>query len=148
VFGRSEYALVTGAHPSKRWGQIRKAALSMFYGRGYYVTRMQQIARLVDIRASSLYNHVRSKQELLVDIMGAPCATCRPCSPWRRPRVPARLRLRRAMGAHLCYYASHRREVRIGNREIPIWNRPRSRLFSNFGTRTCRAGGALSKRIA
>jgi AcrR family transcriptional regulator len=110
---------MTGPDPSGRRGQIREAALRMFSERGYYGTGMEEIAKLVGIRASSLYNHMRSKQELLADIMESTMrdllgefavATASGCP---------RLRLRRAMEAHVRYHATHRRGVRIGNREIP-----------------------------
>ena len=41
----------------------------LFSQRGYYGTGMEDIAAEVGLRASSLYNHVRSKQELLAAIM-------------------------------------------------------------------------------
>jgi AcrR family transcriptional regulator len=85
---------------------------------------MEDIARLVGMRASSLYNHVYSKQELLASIMvttmrqllvgfGQATATGSPTE-----------QLRAAMEAHVRYHGTHRREVRVGNREIASLDEP------------------------
>ena len=60
----------TGSVRSRR-AEICDAALSVFAERGYHGTSMEEIARVVGMRASSLYNHVSSKQELLAGIMVA-----------------------------------------------------------------------------
>jgi AcrR family transcriptional regulator len=54
---------------SGRQAEIREAALRRFYERGYHATSLKEIARDVDLRAPSLYNHIDSKQRLLQDIM-------------------------------------------------------------------------------
>lgn len=105
-----------------RKAEIRAAALTLFAERGYHGTGMEDIAAVVGIRASSLYNHVPSKQLLLVDIMRTTMlelltrfdqatAVAGPTDP--------RAALRAAMEAHVRYHGTHRRDVRIGNREIP-----------------------------
>jgi len=110
--------------PRTRKAQIGDAALTMFAERGYHGTGMEDIARLVGMRASSLYNHVYSKQELLASIMvttmrellvgfGVATAVESPND-----------QLRAAMEAHVRYHATHRRQVRIGNREIASLEQP------------------------
>lgn len=47
---------------------ILEAAALLFRDRGYSATSMRDLAEAVDLRASSLYNHIDSKQELLKDI--------------------------------------------------------------------------------
>jgi AcrR family transcriptional regulator len=78
---------------------------------------MEDIAAVVGIRGSSLYNHVSSKQELLADIM---VTTMRDLLyEFEKATVdgdPA-ARLRNAMQAHVRYHGTHRPAVRIGNRE-------------------------------
>src|ERR1700742_2367778 len=58
-----------GGKLSGRKAEIREAGLTLFADRGYHGTAMEDIAVVVGIRASSLYNHVPSKQLLLVDVM-------------------------------------------------------------------------------
>jgi AcrR family transcriptional regulator len=110
-----------------RKADIREAALTLFAERGYHGTGMEDIAALVGIRASSLYNHVPSKQLLLVDIMrttmqelllGFDQAIA--VAGEDDPRAGLRL----AMEAHVRYHGTHRRDARIGNREIPSLEEP------------------------
>lgn len=48
---------------------VRSAALTLFAERGYRATTMADIGAAVGIRGPSLYRHVRSKQDLLAEIM-------------------------------------------------------------------------------
>src|ERR1700689_1565375 len=98
---------------------ISDAALRLFSERGYQATTMEDLGAVLGIRGPSLYKHVRSKQDLLVEIMlntmnslvnnqiaaldaGGTVAT----------------RLRRTVEAHVRYHAAHRDEAFVGNREI------------------------------
>lgn len=47
---------------------ILKAASSLFHERGYKAASMRDLAERVGVEAASLYNHIRSKSELLHDI--------------------------------------------------------------------------------
>lgn len=47
---------------------IVKAAASLFHERGYKAASMRDLAERVGVEAASLYNHIRSKSELLHDI--------------------------------------------------------------------------------
>ena len=47
---------------------IIKAAASLFHERGYKAASMRDLAEKVGVEAASLYNHIRSKSELLHDI--------------------------------------------------------------------------------
>jgi AcrR family transcriptional regulator len=105
--------------PSARREQIREAALSAFAERGYHGTGMEDIAQVVGMRASSLYNHVSSKQELLADIMIQTMRDLLDAFATATSSGAPAQRLGQAMDAHVRYHATHRRDVRIGNREIP-----------------------------
>lgn len=48
---------------------IHREALALFYARGYEATTLREIADAVGITVGSLYNHISSKQELLVNLM-------------------------------------------------------------------------------
>lgn len=47
---------------------IREAAAQLFRDRGYPATSMRDLAEAVNLKASSLYNHIASKEELLKEI--------------------------------------------------------------------------------
>jgi AcrR family transcriptional regulator len=79
---------------------------------------MEDIARQVGLSASSLYNHVSSKQSLLAEIMVGTMNEL--LTDFERVTeygtTPERLRL--AMESHVRYHATHQRDVRVGNREV------------------------------
>jgi AcrR family transcriptional regulator len=45
--------------------EILKAAAVLFHHRGYKATTLHEVAKAVNMEAPSLYNHIKSKQELL-----------------------------------------------------------------------------------
>lgn len=47
---------------------IFTAAAKLFRDRGYQATSMRDLAHAVDLKASSLYNHIGSKEEILKEI--------------------------------------------------------------------------------
>lgn len=49
--------------------EILEAAAQIIRVKGFHATSMQDIARAVDLRKASLYYHVNSKQEILVDLL-------------------------------------------------------------------------------
>ena len=52
-------------HPKER---IKEAAISLFSERGYSATTMRQIAKRAGLAPGSLYNHVKRKSDLLLEI--------------------------------------------------------------------------------
>jgi len=103
---------------------IREAALTLFAERGYHATSMEDIGRLVGVRGPSLYNHLKSKPEILVDIMVTTMRELNEEFDRATGSGSPTHRVRKAMEAHVRYHAVHPREVRIGNREIPSLERP------------------------
>jgi AcrR family transcriptional regulator len=102
-----------------RTADIRAAALRLFTQRGYAATTMADIGAGVGIRGPSLYKHVASKQDLLVqimiDTMDALLAAHRAAVATTTDPVE---RLRRAVDAHVRYHARNRLEAFVGAREI------------------------------
>ncbi len=49
--------------------EIRNVSATLFKERGYSAVTMRDIAQVMDIKAASLYNHIKSKQEILVLII-------------------------------------------------------------------------------
>lgn len=111
--------------PSARSVDVREAALTLFAERGYHGTSMKDIAAALQLRAPSLYNHVSAKQEILrdvmVDTMNNLLKVVRSAISGTEDTV---LQLRRAAEAHVRFHARHKREVRIGNYEIPALEQP------------------------
>ena len=48
---------------------VRDAATTLFAEKGYHGTALSEVAAHLRIRTPSLYNHMRSKQELLAEIV-------------------------------------------------------------------------------
>ena len=55
--------------------RILDAALELFVERGYLGTTMDDIGAAVDIKGPSLYKHVRSKHDLLAELMSRSIAS-------------------------------------------------------------------------
>ncbi|MHA6627244.1 TetR/AcrR family transcriptional regulator [Pseudonocardia sichuanensis] len=102
-----------------RTAEIRAAALELFTRLGYEATTMADIGAAVGVRGPSLYKHVASKQDLLVQIM---TGTMDALLDAHRAAVATTTdpveRLRRAVDAHVRYHARHRMEAFVGTREI------------------------------
>jgi AcrR family transcriptional regulator len=54
---------------SARKTEILSTAAKLFRERGYSAVSMRDIAQALNIKAASLYNHIKSKQEILVSIV-------------------------------------------------------------------------------
>ncbi|RFC77258.1 TetR/AcrR family transcriptional regulator [Streptomyces sp. AcE210] len=107
------------ASPADRRSAIRQAALQLFAAQGYRSTTMADIGAAVGIRGPSLYKHVASKRELLVEIM---IGTMEQLIADNAAAVAGvddvHEQLRRSVEAHIRYHARHRLEAFVGNREI------------------------------
>tara|TARA_B110000503_G_C7148060_1_gene413869 strand:- start:1968 stop:2540 length:573 start_codon:yes stop_codon:yes gene_type:complete len=55
--------------PLDRKTEIINCAAQLFKEKGYSAVTMRDIAQALDIKAASLYNHIKSKQEILVLIV-------------------------------------------------------------------------------
>jgi AcrR family transcriptional regulator len=114
-----------------RHAEILVAALELFATIGYRATTMAQIGDRIGIRGPSLYKHVASKQEMLVEIMVGMMTEL-----LRRQRAAldaggdVRARLERITAVHVQYHAEHRYEAFVGHREIDSLEEPeRSRIL-------------------
>ncbi len=121
---------------SSRRDEIIQAALELFATRGYRATTMADIGERLGIRGPSLYKHVGSKQELLVEIMHS-TMDCRISD--HRAAVATtsdvRSQLRCAVEAHVHYNACHREEAFVGTREIDRLEAPHRRKIVAKRTR-------------
>jgi AcrR family transcriptional regulator len=108
----------TEARPAVTAGAVLDAALTLFAELGYHGTAVSQIAASLGIRTSSLYNHTRSKQDLLEAIIGR---TVDGVLDDFRTAVDGLSdpveRLRRATRVYALRHATHRREALVANRD-------------------------------
>jgi AcrR family transcriptional regulator len=105
--------------PGGRLADVRDAALTLFAQWGYHGTTMSQIAEAVGMRVPSLYSHIRSKQDLLAEVMLA--TTEHVWADYVRAvadRETASGQLRAAIEVYVHRHATHRREAVVVNRDI------------------------------
>lgn len=91
----------------------------LFERHGYEATTLRQVATEVGITIGSLYNHMSSKEELLVEILGGVLDDLLVAHERATAEISDPLeRLRAALELHIRFHATHAREVFIGNTEI------------------------------
>ncbi|QJY49953.1 TetR/AcrR family transcriptional regulator [Pseudonocardia broussonetiae] len=97
---------------------VLDAALTVFTARGYHGTALSQIAADLGIRTPSLYNHMRSKQELLERIVERTLDEVLADFEQAVHGVTDPVeRLRRAVRVYALRHATHRREALVVNRD-------------------------------
>ena len=130
-----------------RRDEIVQAALELFAAKGYRVTTMTDIGLLLGIRGPSLYKHIASKQELLVEIMRS---TMDRLISDHRAAVATNskvdVQLRRAVEAHVRFHAHHTDEAFVGTREINSLEEPYRRKIVAQRSRYERSFRALIER--
>jgi AcrR family transcriptional regulator len=98
---------------------IREEAAKLFFERGYDATSLRQVASAVGLMVGSLYNHIDSKEHLLLQIMGGIIDDLLDSA---RKAVAvdgdAVDKLQAALDAHLRFHAERAQEVFIGNAEL------------------------------
>jgi AcrR family transcriptional regulator len=110
---------LSGHPPADRSEQVRTSALELFAAQGYRATTVDEIGARVGIRGPSVYKHVRSKQELLVDIVvGTTDALLAAQRVAVRSAGDVREQLRLAVEAHVRFHAEHPREAFVAGREV------------------------------
>lgn len=105
--------------PGARRERILDAALVLFVERGYAGTTMDDVGAAVGMRGPSLYKHVRSKQELLAELMSRAIHAVQAAHDAAVATTDDEVeRLRRAMEAHVRFHARHRLDAYLANREL------------------------------
>jgi AcrR family transcriptional regulator len=107
-----------GARPAVTADAVLDAALTLFAERGYHGTAVSQIAASLGIRTPSLYNHMRSKQDLLEAIIGRTVDGVLDDFQTAVDELSDPVeRLRRAIRVYALRHATHRREALVANRD-------------------------------
>ena len=104
---------------------VLDAALTLFAQRGYHGTALSEVAEALGIRTPSLYNHMRSKHDLLHTITVRTLTEVRADFDAAVEGVtdPAE-RLRRATRVYALRHATHRREALVVNRDATSLDEP------------------------
>lgn len=100
---------------------IRDGAAKLFFERGYDATTLRQVASSAGLKVGSLYNHIDSKEHLLLQIMGGIIddllerVTVAVSAVENGDSVD---RLQAALAEHITFHAERAQEVFIGNAEL------------------------------
>lgn len=103
-----------GSHGPKTMEAIREAGLHLIYRHGYEAMSLRQLAAEVGLQVGSLYNHIRTKQDLLFDLVKTHMETLREHldAAIDHPGDAATL-LRDFITFHVTYHLQRRQEVFI-----------------------------------
>jgi AcrR family transcriptional regulator len=103
-----------GSHGPTTMAAIREAGLQLIYTRGYEAMSLRQLAAEVGLQVGSLYNHIRTKQDLLFDLVKTHMETLaeRLDQAIGHPGDPV-ARLRDFVAFHVTYHIERKREVFI-----------------------------------
>jgi AcrR family transcriptional regulator len=130
-----------------RRDEIMQAALELFAAKGYRATTMADIGLHLGIRGPSLYKHIVSKQELLVEIMQT--TMDRLIGDYRAAIATSAdidVQLRRAVEAHVRFHSHHSEEAFVGTREINSLDEPHRRKIVAARSRYARGFRELIER--
>ncbi|WIM67626.1 TetR/AcrR family transcriptional regulator [Corynebacterium breve] len=117
----------------QRREQIAAAALTLFDQLGYHGTGMGDIAEAVGMRASSLYNHFGSKQELLAEVAISGMeemlrANARSLAGVTAPQD----KLATAMKTHVLFHTTRAQHARVVNTQIGNLEEPASNVVKQL----------------
>ena len=99
---------------------IRRAGLRLIYRRGFEAMSLRELAAEVGIQAASLYNHIRTKQDLLFDLVREHMEALLTQTDAALDKAPAGAaeRLRAFIAHHVLYHLEKKQEVFIANFEL------------------------------
>ncbi|MDQ4490098.1 TetR/AcrR family transcriptional regulator [Sinomonas sp. ASV486] len=99
---------------------IREEAAKLFFERGYNATSLRDVAAAVGLKVGSLYNHIESKEDLLLQIMGGIIDDLleQARQALAEATGDAVDRLQAVLGAHLRLHTERAQTVFIGNTEL------------------------------
>ena len=121
-------ALTPGEETAKA---IREAAVRVIAKHGFQAASLREIAKEVGIRAPSLYNHIKSKENLLFGLLKEPLrAMIAEYSMLTKGITDPVTRLQLFTQVHLNFHLNSRLEVFIGNMELRSLSGPHYRAIT------------------
>jgi AcrR family transcriptional regulator len=99
---------------------IRRVGLRLIYRRGFEAMTLRELAAEVGIKAASLYNHIRTKQDLLFDLIRDHMESLLAQTDAALAKAPAGAmeRLRAFIAHHVMYHLEKKQEVFVANFEL------------------------------
>ncbi len=101
---------------------IRRAAQHLFATNGFEATTMREIAAAVGIRAASLYNHFKSKEDILWDLTATALSDLESSQSEALAAIPESAepaqQLRAFVVAHVVFHAVNSEKAALVNREM------------------------------
>lgn len=98
---------------------IRREAARSFAEHGYEATSLRQVAADVGIKVGSLYNHITSKEDLLLSVMGGTMDELNAdMAVAMKGKVTPLEKLIAFVECHIRFHAEHAQQVFIGNTEL------------------------------
>jgi TetR/AcrR family transcriptional regulator, cholesterol catabolism regulator len=109
---------------------IREEAAKLFFARGYDATSLRQVAAAVGLKVGSLYNHIASKEDLLLQVMGGIIDDLLDLQQKALDTEGDVIeKLRAVLDCHLRFHAERAQEVFIGNAELRSLPEPDRRVI-------------------
>ncbi len=99
--------------------KIRKAAINLFYKKGYFAASMSEIASATGIRKSSIYHHYANKEDILADIFKSTMDDLHASLEKSLNSVEgAEERMRAAIRCHIRFHIQRQKEAIIADSEL------------------------------
>ncbi len=110
----------TGSNGPRTAAAIRRVGLRLIYRRGYEAMSLRELAGEVGIQAASLYNHIRTKQDLLFDLIREHMDNLLAKTDTALAEAPAGASgpLRAFIAHHVIYHLEKKQEVFVANFEL------------------------------
>jgi AcrR family transcriptional regulator len=122
---------IAGSSGEKTAALIRRAALRLIHRQGFAAMNLRELAAEVGISPASLYNHMRTKQDLLFDLVHDHMTTLLAETDAALAAAgPTPMdRLRAFIGHHVLYHLERKREVYIANFELRALDPPNAAVI-------------------
>jgi AcrR family transcriptional regulator len=111
---------IAGSNGQRTAAAIRRVGLRLIYRRGFEAMSLRDLAAEVGIQAASLYHHIRTKQDLLFDLIREHMEALLTQTDAALDKAPADTmdRLRAFITHHILYHLEKKQEVFIANFEL------------------------------
>lgn len=114
-------ARTAGSNGAKTLEAIREAGADLIYRHGYEAMSLRALAAAVGVQVGSLYNHIKTKQDLLFFLMRSHMeqllAERDACTGVFSPASPP-ARLRAFVEFHLGFHLTRKRDISLANFEL------------------------------
>lgn len=122
-----------GSSKTKTIAAIRRACLHLIYRHGFEAMSLRQLADRVGIRQGSLYNHIETKQDLLLDLITVHMEDLlKELDEALRPGGTAVERLKTFVRFHVTYHVTRKEEVFICYSELRSLEPENFRIISEM----------------